>query len=115
SGVDAVLEPVGGGVSSRFARSTTEEVSGVSSRFARSTTEEVSVVERASAASETKRRATGMDSCTARHQPPVGDFDPDAPDESAAHRRDANFAVRLGLAGVKGIGKTVAERIVTAR
>ena len=38
-----------------------------------------------------------------------------APDESAAHRRDGRFAVRLGLAAVKGIGETVAERIVAER
>ena len=58
---------------------------------------------------------TGLDSCTFRSQPPVGLFDRDAPDESAAHRRDGTFAVRLGLAAVKGIGEAVAERIVTAR
>jgi error-prone DNA polymerase len=58
---------------------------------------------------------TGLDSCLERHQPPVGAFDIDAPDETAAHRRDGHFAVRLGLAGVKGIGAKVAERIVAAR
>lgn len=58
---------------------------------------------------------TGLDSCIDRHQPPVGDFDITAPDECAAHRRDGAFAVRLGLAGVKGIGSAVAERIVAAR
>jgi error-prone DNA polymerase len=58
---------------------------------------------------------TGLDSCLDRHQPPVGDFDVNAPDECAAHRRDGAFAVRLGLAGVKGIGSAVAERIVAAR
>lgn len=58
---------------------------------------------------------TGLHSCTERSQPPVGVFDLDAPDESAAHRRDGRFAVRLGLAGVKGIGATVAQRIVAAR
>ncbi|WP_243073834.1 error-prone DNA polymerase [Microbacterium sp. SS28] len=57
----------------------------------------------------------GLDSCLARHQPPVGDFDRTAPDESAAHRRDGAFAVRLGLAGVKGIGSAAAERIVAER
>ena len=54
---------------------------------------------------------TGMDACAQRIQPPVGPFDPDAPDESAAHRRDGGFVVRLGLAGVKGIGQQTAERI----
>jgi len=58
---------------------------------------------------------TGMDACTHRIQPPVGPFDRDAPDESAAHRRDGNFAVRLGLAGVKGVGQPTAERIVAER
>lgn len=58
---------------------------------------------------------TGLDSCLDRHQPPVGEFDIDEPDETAAHRRDGRFAVRLGLAGVKGIGTKVAERIVAAR
>jgi error-prone DNA polymerase len=58
---------------------------------------------------------TGLTSCIERHQPPVGLFDIQAPDESAAHRRDGRFAVRLGLAGVKGIGKVVAQRIVDER
>lgn len=58
---------------------------------------------------------TGRDSCAHRVQPPVGPFDVNAPDESAAHRRDGRFAVRLGLAGVKGVGKAAAERIVAAR
>ena len=58
---------------------------------------------------------TGLDSCLDRHQPPVGEFDIDAPDETAAHRRDGRFAVRLGLAGVKGVGASAAERIVAAR
>lgn len=59
--------------------------------------------------------ATGMDSCAHRIQPPTGEFDITEPDESAAHRRDGHFAVRLGLAAVKGIGDAVAERIVAAR
>ncbi|GAA1851671.1 error-prone DNA polymerase [Microbacterium koreense] len=58
---------------------------------------------------------TGLDSCLDPDQPPTGAFDPDAPDETLAHRRDGNFAVRLGLAGVKGIGRAVAERVVTER
>ncbi|GAA0501793.1 error-prone DNA polymerase [Microbacterium aurantiacum] len=58
---------------------------------------------------------TGRDSCTHRLQPPVEMFDPTAPVEDEAHRRDGNLAVRLGLAGVKGIGAAVAERIVAAR
>ncbi|MBD3942734.1 error-prone DNA polymerase [Microbacterium sp. NEAU-LLC] len=62
-----------------------------------------------------QRPGAGMDTCLRRDQPPVGDFDLTAPDESAAHRRDGAFAVRLGLTGVKGIGATVAQRIVAAR
>ena len=58
---------------------------------------------------------TGLASCLDRRQPPVGDFDRDAPDESAAHRRDGRFAVRLGLAGVRGIGSEAAAKVVTAR
>ncbi|MFT4230550.1 MAG: error-prone DNA polymerase [Microbacterium sp.] len=58
---------------------------------------------------------SGMDACLAREQPPVGEFDPAAPDESAAHRRDGGFAVRLGLAAVKGVGDAAAKRIVAAR
>ena len=58
---------------------------------------------------------TGLASCLDRRQPPVGDFDREASDESAAHRRDGRFAVRLGLAGVRGIGSEVAEKVVTTR
>jgi DNA-directed DNA polymerase III (polc) len=60
--------------------------------------------------------ATGRDSCLNHDQPPVPVvFKPDAPDDSAAHRRDGNHAVRLGLAGVNTIGKKLAERIVAER
>ncbi|MFD5215247.1 error-prone DNA polymerase [Microbacterium sp. NPDC058345] len=58
---------------------------------------------------------TGLDSCVLTPQPPAGTFDRDAPDESAAHRRDGRFAVRLGLSGIRGIGEALAERIVAAR
>ncbi|NYD66150.1 error-prone DNA polymerase [Agromyces atrinae] len=58
---------------------------------------------------------SGRDSCTDALQPPVGLFDRGAPSEAAAHRRDAAFAVRLGLADVKGIGHELAERIVAER
>ncbi|MEI7058921.1 error-prone DNA polymerase [Nocardioides sp. CCNWLW239] len=40
---------------------------------------------------------------------------PGTPDPTPEHRRDGNFAVRLGLDSVRGIGKDVAERIVAAR
>ncbi len=59
--------------------------------------------------------ATGLDACTDRHQPPVGDFDRHAPDVSAGHRRDGNWAVRLGLAAVNRIGTKLAKRIVAER
>lgn len=59
--------------------------------------------------------AAGLDSCLSRTQPPPGEFDPAAPEETLAHRRDGRFAVRLGLAGVRGIGRTVATRIAEER
>lgn len=59
--------------------------------------------------------ATGMAGCTDRVQPPVPDFDRDAPDRSAEHRRDGAYAVRLGLADVSSIGAPLAERIVAER
>ncbi len=62
-----------------------------------------------------ERGPTGLDACAEAHQPPTGEFDRSAPDETAAHRRDGAFAVRLGLAGVTGIGTNVAERIVAER
>ncbi|MGF2947673.1 error-prone DNA polymerase [Microbacterium alcoholitolerans] len=59
---------------------------------------------------------TGLDSCLRTDETPHPlPFDRNAPDESAAHRRDGRFAVRLGLSGVRGIGLALAERIVTAR
>lgn len=61
------------------------------------------------------RSATGRDACCERVQPPVGRFDRRVPDDSAAHRRDGAFAVRLGLSGIRGIGLPMAERIVTER
>lgn len=57
---------------------------------------------------------TGLDECLGP-QPPVPEFDRNAPDRTAAHRRDGNTAVRLGLAGVRGIGEKVAEKIVAER
>lgn len=65
---------------------------------------------------ETGARApTGLDACAHAEQPPTGDFDASEPDETLTHRRDGGFVVRLGLAGVTGIGKKVAERIVAER
>jgi error-prone DNA polymerase len=62
-----------------------------------------------------ERRPSGLDGCLLADQPPTGLFDPKAADRSAAHRRDDAFAVRLGLAGVKGVGTNTAARIVTER
>ncbi|GEK87509.1 error-prone DNA polymerase [Microbacterium aerolatum] len=58
---------------------------------------------------------TGLASCAVYEQPTPGEFDRDAPDESAAHRRDGAFAVRLGIGSVRGIGMPMAERIVAER
>ena len=43
------------------------------------------------------------------------EYDESTPDPTPAHRRDGNFACRLGLDSVTGIGKDVAARIVAAR
>lgn len=60
--------------------------------------------------------AGGMDACLAVKQPPVDPtFDPTAPPQDALHRRDGGHAVRLGLAGITGIGAAVAGRIVAER
>lgn len=67
------------------------------------------------AATSPQATATGRDSCLADPQPAVLRFDRNAPDESAAHRRDGSYAVRLGLGGIRGIGTAMAERIVTER
>jgi error-prone DNA polymerase len=58
---------------------------------------------------------SGRDSCLDAEQPPVPLFDPSIPPDHAQHRRDAAFAVRLGLAEVNSIGKALAERIVAER
>ena len=67
------------------------------------------------------RRAapTGLEQCIHRRQPPVPEFEPASTngdlDDCARHRRDGHLAVRLGLAGVTGIGRPTAERIVAER
>ncbi|MCM3781078.1 error-prone DNA polymerase [Microbacterium hydrocarbonoxydans] len=63
----------------------------------------------------TERMPTGLDSCREADQPDTPRFDRTLPDESAAHRRDGGYAVRLGLSGVRGIGLPLAERIVAER
>ncbi|GAA2753359.1 error-prone DNA polymerase [Amnibacterium kyonggiense] len=58
----------------------------------------------------------GMRSCLDPEQPPVEpDFDHVAPARDAEHRRDGALAVRLGLAGITGIGAKLAQRIVAER
>jgi len=59
--------------------------------------------------------ATGADACLDGEQPPVLPFDQAAPDDTARHRRDGAFAVRLGLAEVSSLGRKSAERIVAER
>lgn len=59
---------------------------------------------------------TGRPSCVQRQQPAVPEtFERSQADETAAHRRDGAYAVRLGLADVSGIGEALAERIVAER
>ena len=60
-------------------------------------------------------RPTGLGSCLQRVQLEVGPFVRSAPDRTLEHRRDGNFAVRLGLTEVQGIGRELAERIVRER
>ncbi|MCX7521465.1 error-prone DNA polymerase [Microbacterium sp. STN6] len=59
--------------------------------------------------------STGLGRCLDAEQPPVGPFDIQAPDASGEHRRDGNYSVRLGLAGVNLIGEKLARRIVAER
>ncbi|GAA3648416.1 error-prone DNA polymerase [Microbacterium marinilacus] len=59
--------------------------------------------------------ATGRDDCVVRAHPAPTRYDPDAPDESVAHRRDGAFAVRLGIGAVTGIGPETARQIVAER
>ena len=77
--------------------------------------EDPSPLRRKAEASSPPLPPTGLPSCSDRIQPPVPGFDPTAPVEDAAHRRDGAFAVRLGLAAVTGIGKPLADRIVAER
>ncbi|MCI4657676.1 error-prone DNA polymerase [Cryobacterium zhongshanensis] len=59
----------------------------------------------------TVRRAA----CLCAEQPPVPPFDRAVPPDWADHRRDGDFAVRLGLSEVSGIGGDLAPRIVAER
>lgn len=56
---------------------------------------------------------TGLPSCL--HDAQRTEWVPGTPDPTPEHRRDTAYAVRLGLDSVRGIGTTVAERIVAAR
>lgn len=57
-----------------------------------------------------------MHACLAHTQPKVSErFDPQGAIEDGLHRRDGNYAVRLGLAEVGSIGEKVATRIVEER
>ena len=58
---------------------------------------------------------TGDPSCLDPHQPPVGEYDRNAPFDTDDHRRDGALAVRLGLAEVTGIGEALAKKIVADR
>jgi error-prone DNA polymerase len=58
---------------------------------------------------------TGREHCLLLDQPPVGRFSRSTPDPTPEHRRDGNFAVRLGLTEVQGIGEELAARIVAER
>ncbi|ROP74172.1 error-prone DNA polymerase [Curtobacterium sp. PhB115] len=57
----------------------------------------------------------GQDSCLETEQPPVLPFDRQTPDDTAEHRRDGGFAVRLGLAEVSSLSRKSAEKIVAER
>jgi error-prone DNA polymerase len=58
----------------------------------------------------------GLPGCLVAQQPTIGAFDPHRPTSSfIEHRRDGAFAVRLGLAAVRDIGRPLAERIVAER
>ncbi|MDQ4053558.1 MAG: error-prone DNA polymerase [Actinomycetota bacterium] len=57
---------------------------------------------------------TGSDTCLRAEFEPT-EFVDGTPDPTPEHRRDAHYAVRLGLDSVRGIGTEVAKRIVAAR
>jgi error-prone DNA polymerase len=61
------------------------------------------------------RDRRGRSTCLEVIQPPVPVFDRDLPFDSDDHRRDAAFAVRLGLDEVSGISTAMATKIVAER
>ncbi len=77
---------------------------------------DVGLMDAAGAAEPQHVAESGLPGCLDREQPKVGPFDASAAADSAAtHRRDEGVSVRLGLAGVRGIGTRLAERIVAER
>src|SRR5690606_34537970 len=60
------------------------------------------------------REPSGRADCLRHHTEPTA-WVPGTPDPTPEHRRDAAFAVRLGLDSVRGIGSEIAQRIVAAR
>lgn len=62
-----------------------------------------------------RQAPSGLKSCLVEKHPKVEDFNPQADFDFAAHRRDSDFVVRLGLSSIKAIGKDLAERIVAER
>ena len=64
---------------------------------------------------EREQASAGQDTCLDTEQPPVLPFDRNLPDDTARHRRDGAFAVRLGLAEVASLGRKSAEKIVAER
>ncbi|MDF8263156.1 error-prone DNA polymerase [Luteipulveratus flavus] len=58
----------------------------------------------------------GRDDCLIdRTEDEIGPFDTSAPDDTAQHRRDGEYAVRLGLADINRLGESAAQRVVSAR
>jgi error-prone DNA polymerase len=108
SGADAGLEPVGG--EARQGPVVGEARQGPVVEEAR----QGPVVEEARQG-RLETPPTGQTSCLDPVQPPVQPFDRSIPPDTAAHRRDGAFAVRLGLAEVTSIGQALAERIVAER
>jgi len=71
--------------------------------------------DRAQSRSDRAQPGSGLPGCLDRDQPPVPDFDRSIDHDDAAHRRDGDFTVRLGLAEVTGISEELAGRIVADR
>jgi len=122
SGVEATLEPVDDTDSERGSERTDAagtargaDAAGTATRADAAGADAAGSASPVSAPRRARRAATGLEACAHAVQPPTGEFDPAEADETLAHRRDEGFAVRLGLAGVTGIGAKVAARIVDER